>query len=631
MVEQGSGEAVESRASTVTSAVPSRRVSVLDQALWRQLVEAEDWAVFLASWLALQCQAIPGARAGLVLRGEPDGSDFARAAAWPDGHAATATVTAAARIALANRRGIVNDYQGPEQRDPCGVAYPFLIDGKLHGAVAVELDAPEKSELSQIMRQLQWGSAWVELRLRRASAEDRDRALDRTTTVLGIIATALEEERANAACSATVTELATRLGCDRVSIGFLRGGRTRVAALSHSAHFGKHMNLMSGLAKAMDEAVDQRTTILYPEQADAHVVISAAHAELAATSRSRCICTVPLTVDERYCGAITLERPAGDPFDPPTVELVETVAAVLGPILDEKRSNDRWLIVKASDSLRAQGARLFGPRHVGRKAVVLGLLALVAVLVVADGTYRVTADARLEGTIRRAVAAPIHGYIRAENARAGDTVEAGRVLATLDDRDLVLEHRSWTTVRRQRLREFDKALAQGDRAEINIIRAQIEQAEAQIALLDEQLARTELKAPFDGMIISGDLSQKIGASVDRGQVLFEIAPLDSYRVILEVDEAAIADVAVGQTGRLVLAAMPEEPLSMAVDRITPIAFPKDGRNVFVVEGRLEDSSTRLRPGMEGVGKIEVDRRRLLWIWTHKLVDYVRLLAWTWWP
>ena len=40
---------------------------------------------------------------------------------------------------------------------------------------------------------------------------------------------------------------------------------------------------------------------------------------------------------------------------------------------------------------------------------------------------------------------------------------------------------------------------------------------------------------------------------------------------------------------------------------------------------------RLRPGMEGVGKIDIDERKLVWIWTHSFTDWVRLWLWSWMP
>jgi len=39
----------------------------------------------------------------------------------------------------------------------------------------------------------------------------------------------------------------------------------------------------------------------------------------------------------------------------------------------------------------------------------------------------------------------------------------------------------------------------------------------------------------------------------------------------------------------------------------------------------------LRPGMEGIGKVTIDRRRLIWVWTHEAIDWVRLQLWRWIP
>ena len=106
----------------------------------------------------------------------------------------------------------------------------------------------------------------------------------------------------------------------------------------------------------------------------------------------------------------------------------------------------------------------------------------------------------------------------------GKTVKAGDTLATLEDRELALERLKWATERQQHAFEYDKALASRQPATINVIRSEIEQADAQIAMIDEQIARTRLTAPFDGVVVSGDLSQRIGGAVSRGETLFEIAP-----------------------------------------------------------------------------------------------------------
>jgi multidrug efflux pump subunit AcrA (membrane-fusion protein) len=119
--------------------------------------------------------------------------------------------------------------------------------------------------------------------------------------------------------------------------------------------------------------------------------------------------------------------------------------------------------------------------------------------------------------------------------------------------------------------------------------------------------------------------------VERGDVLFEVAPLDAYRVKLQVDEREIRQIKVGQTGALVLNSLPETRMPISIEKITPVSASSEGKNFFVVEARLDEMSQRLRPGMEGYSKVYIDRRRLIWIWTHELLDWIRLWTWSWWP
>jgi RND family efflux transporter MFP subunit len=237
----------------------------------------------------------------------------------------------------------------------------------------------------------------------------------------------------------------------------------------------------------------------------------------------------------------------------------------------------------------------------------------------------------VEGETQRAIAAPFAGFIAESFVRAGDRVTKGQILARLDERDLSLEQTRLLSEREEAERKFRVALAEQDRAAMAVLAAQVNQAEAQLHLVEERLARSRVAAPFDGVVVSGDLSQLLGTPVDQGKVLFEVAPLDRYRVILKVDERDIDYVELGQSGDLVLSGLPGEVMTFSVKQMTPVSTPQDGRNTFRIEAQLSDSSARLRPGMEGVGKILVGRARLIWIWTHGLTDWARLTLWNWIP
>ena len=119
--------------------------------------------------------------------------------------------------------------------------------------------------------------------------------------------------------------------------------------------------------------------------------------------------------------------------------------------------------------------------------------------------------------------------------------------------------------------------------------------------------------------------------MEIGDTLFEVAPLDRYRLKLQVDEREIDQVRLEQTGALILNALPELSLPFTVSKITPVSLAEEGQNFFVVEANLDEVSERLRPRMEGFGKITIGEQKLIWIWTHEMIDWMRLWVWTWWP
>ena len=138
------------------------------------------------------------------------------------------------------------------------------------------------------------------------------------------------------------------------------------------------------------------------------------------------------------------------------------------------------------------------------------------------------------------------------------------------------------------------------------------------------------QAPFDGLLLSGDLSQRLGGSVNLGEVLFEMSPLNAYRVLLNIKESRIAEVQPGQKGVLYLSALPDTPFSFTVTKLTPQTVSRDGATFFIVEAELHEAAEYLRPGMQGIGKTEIDRRNLFGIWTREMKEWLRLLQWRFW-
>jgi len=606
---------------------------------WRRFGGADNPEEFCRSWLELQCELIGSVKDAVVVLQKPGVETFAPLAFWPEGKRDRSHLVEISERALREGRGMLEPRAAgpvplaprPVQPPDYLIAYPVRVDGKVRGVVALELAGRDEVELQSAMRQLQWGAGWLEVLLRRY-ADPMEAARLRVKTMLQLVAAFLEQGEYRDAAAALVTEIATRLGCDRVVLASLERGALHIEAVSHAAQFDRHANLLGATIAAMTESLDQREPVVYPLAESRRLAVTLSHAQLAQASGAGGVATFPLVHGGRQVGALTLERAAGFAFDAPTVELLEGLAAMLAPLIELRRSRDRTLAAHAAESGRALAARVAGPGHAGFKLLLFFFAALALFLTVATGTYRVSADARIEGEVQRAITAPFAGYVREATARAGDAVRKGQVLARLDDRDLKVERARLMAQREQLGQQYRDAMSRQERSQVRVASAQISQAEAQLALVEEQLARTEVTAPFDGVVVAGDLSQSLGAPLERGQVMWEIAPLDAYRVVLQVDERDIADLKVGQKGELVLSSMPSEHHPLTVAKITPVSTPKEGRNVFRIEAQIgARGDARLRPGMEGVAKVEVDERRLISIWTRRLTDWLALKSWSWLP
>ena len=374
---------------------------LFESADWARLTHASDAAAFCGGWLDIQCRSFERVVRGVVVTRTAESATFAPVALWPEGIQGHPKLAAVIESALAQRRvAVQGNKRGASRQEPVFIAHPIIVDDELYGAAALEVEGRSEAALRELVQRLGWGIGWLEALARRKTFTSKARLV----TVLELIATSLTHERFQAAATAVATELATMLGCERVSIGFMKGRHIILRALSHSAAFGKKTNLVRALEAAMDEAADQLATVNYPPRKDGPFQVTRAHAELARLHGAGSVCTIPLTAGGVVLGAVLLERPAGEELDARTVELCEHAALLVGPVLDVKRREDRWLAQKAIDSFSLHAHNLVGPRHVALKLWVGGLVAAALFLAIVPGDYQITADATLEGTVQRAPA-----------------------------------------------------------------------------------------------------------------------------------------------------------------------------------------------------------------------------------
>jgi RND family efflux transporter MFP subunit len=593
---------------------------------WSLLVNARTSDQLCQAWLGILCQWIPGTQGGLLLLHE-EGDRYAPAAVWPDQERDMSHMAGAAQEALVERHGVVRD----ESSGMAQCAYPLLGADTAYGVVVLHVVARGETGMRDALRLLHWGAGWLVGLFDKRQLLDGQRRLTRSALLQDLLLGALAERQEDEAARWIVNRLAEALPCRNVMLARARGAAAtsvELVSVSGSAGFEARANLLAAAREALREAQMSGEVQCYPPAADgsSQIVLIDALADYCREAQAGGALALPLVAQGRKLGALLVESET--PFDADTREFLQTLALALAPCMDVHGTASRGLLEHARSSAGDALRTLAGPRHPGLK--LIGALALIVLVVAAlvKADFRVRAPATVEGQVQRVAVAPFDGYIAVAAVRAGDTVHAGDVLARMDDRDLKLAEAKAAADDELADRKLREAMGRGDAVAVRIAQADAEQGHAELALVRERLSRAAIIAPFDGRVVKGDLSQQLGAPVEQGKVLFEIAPMDAWRVVLKVDERDIVHLREGQRGELVLAGLSGEHFGIQVSKISPVAQAEEGRNTFRIEAQLLGGGSGIQPGMEGVGKVQAGEHPLLWIGFHRLFYWVRYTAWT---
>ena len=628
----------------------------VEQKLWTSFTDYNSDLDFIDAWLALQCQMIVGARHGWLFAEGDDGS-FNLIAHYAK--QADRDIPAPLAEVLSQVVGEITE-TGEGVAEPVAVgtadaravnwivALPLSADRGVAAASVVGITANDTAGVASAMRQLQWGGGWVLDWLRRqksslpaarpvhalAPAEGPvpaeamgGQAL--SGDVLRLIANVIEAPRYRDAAAVLATRLSETFELERASVGVHSRGRTRIVAMSHAAFARDRMDEVRRVEAAMDEALDQSAAIILPADAQAPGLVVRASRALAEAANIDGVASLPLTGPRETRGALTAERQT--PFSDAERSALEAVARLTGVALLEKHLNDRSILAKIGHEFRGMLAALVGPRWPLTKVVAGLITVFLAAIAFIPTTLEIRAPVELEAAELRVVAAPFDGYLSKALVRAGDRVKLGQPMARFDIADLLLQRTGLQADRNQEAVKFEEATATFKQAEAKVHRAQMAKIDAELSLVDAKLARADIKAPFEGLVVSGDLSQSIGEPMKTGRELFEIAPADAFRLVLKVDERDISHVAAKQKGSFVLAARPEDSREFIIKRVTPILKAADGRNYYRVEAQIAGTSEAFRPGLEGRGRIDTDQTSILWVWTRDIVNWTRLKLWAYVP
>jgi biotin carboxyl carrier protein/GAF domain-containing protein len=495
-------------------------------------------------------------------------------------------------------------------------------------ALYAELLLPAAPTVSpEVLRSLLRGVTTLPSEYERSVREQHLQSqLDAVSCALETVATINATRQFIPAAMALVNEVARRFKASRVSLGWVDGYYAKVIAMNGTDRIERKVEVIQRLEAAMEECRDQEEELLYP-RADQSDLVSRGHEAYAQESHVAALLSVPLRFEGAVCAVLTLEREQGQ-FTLDEAQGLRVIADQVAPVLYDLQQDSRWFGRRWADAGRALFANALGPRHTWLKVgALLGAAFLAFALCVPYG-YRTKANFIVEPDRLALLPVPFNGFIESVAHRPGDLVAQGEVLFAMDDGELRVERaRAEADVRRYTA-EAELAEARNERAEYRVARELAGQAEARLQLANYRYNRAQVKAPFTGIVVEGDLRERIGAPVDQGEVLMKFSQLDGLFLEIELEERDIDLLDGSQRGQVAFASRPEVKFPIEIERIEPSAQAGQGKNFFVIRAHLEGTEADwLRPGMTGVARLDAGKRTLAWRATHRLVDFLRMFFW----
>ncbi len=434
------------------------------------------------------------------------------------------------------------------------------------------------------------------------------------------------EKRYVAAAMTFCNEIASRYRCDRVSLGWVQDGYVRVQAISHMEKFEKKMVVVQAIEAAMEEALDQDEEIIWPRPEGSLSVVRD-HEKYSREQGARYLASLTLRLDDNPEAVLTCER-SDEQFSEEDVRGLRVFCDQAARRLGDLKRLDRWFGARIVFSVREALGKLLGVEHTFAKLLGVLVAILLAVLIFGKMEYRVEAPFILKTDDLSYLPAPFDGYIHKVHVKIGDRVRKESPLLSLDTSELLLEESTAVANQNRYVREAAKAYAQKALADMKVARALEEQADARLKMVHYHLKHADVRAPFEGIVVEGDLKELLGAPVKKGDILFKVARLGNMYVEMKVDERDVHEVAVESSGEIAFVGRPDLKFPVRVDRVDPVAVTQDEKNVYLVRALLPDKPEAWwRPGMSGVAKINVGKRNILWIFAHRTIDFLRILLW----
>ena len=394
---------------------------------------------------------------------------------------------------------------------------------------------------------------------------------------------------------------------DRCVIGFFDRGRFVLGALSGETEVPKSRE-MSDLRSRLEWVARQEHAVSADLYEDGwHVNPQDARAQIVPfleEHEENGFYALPLRDDQGTLGVMALLSSDADFL---TENNRETVAILANQTTVAIRNAQLYQQVPLANLLQPFAQRkkkLLSAVPRGRWAEYAQRSCLVLLfLAVVPWPMRVGTDATVVPAERRLVSAIDGGVVKRVFVHEGDAVQAGQVLAQLDDGDDRVKLAQAEAALAQARRELADAEFRNDPSAAGQAKIRADLHEAEVQLEQQRVNEAQLRSPIAGIVITAKVEEKTGTLVKPGESFAEVVGQDRMAAEMSVPEEDLELVHQGNNVALKLNAFPTATFQGSVERISAQTRSSAGEQYFVVRAIFDNPGGLARDGMVGRARI----------------------------
>jgi hypothetical protein len=261
-------------------------------------------------------------------------------------------------------------------------------------------------------------------------------------------------------------------------------------------------------------------------------------------------------------------------------------------------------------------------------------IAVMPLILMIPVRQSVVASADIVPSQPNIVRAPMNGVVDKILVKPNELVAADQEIVHLDSRELEQKleaARQTYAVSRAELRMAQQQSFRDERrkAALAVLEGKQAQAKLDVDYLQQQLERTVLRAPYDGVAIFDSQGDWIGKPLSLGESIMTIADPNDTALDIRLPLQDAIDLEIGSHVLLFLNSDPSNPIKATLESMAYKATPtQEGQYALRLKAKFEQKDERIRLGKKGLAKLYGENTTVFYYLFRKPISALRIwLTW----